>query len=290
MNVRKILIRVWLILDRYIRIIYLFFIKKAKWRNGLNKKKKRHEKYIVSLTSYPARFDVLSLTLKSLMYQTVKPDRIIVWLDDFVSKEEYTDEMEEARKYGVEFIEVPYDLKPHKKYFFAMQKYPKDNVITVDDDVVYLPNTISSLVAEHKRNLDAVCARRTHYINYKEGKLLPYNEWKFEYRKREKSDRLFPTGVGGVLYPPSAFSAKAFDLENIKKLCYMADDVWLKFMELEHGIKVVNVKCLMLHPIEIQAGLVSLNNQNVGEAKNDVYIRNMMRFLNMEEECFKENE
>ena len=35
---------------------------------------------IVSLTSYPPRFKTLHLTIKSLLDQTVRPDRIILWI------------------------------------------------------------------------------------------------------------------------------------------------------------------------------------------------------------------
>ena len=35
---------------------------------------------VVSLTSYPARFGSLHLVLQSLLMQTVRPDRVILWL------------------------------------------------------------------------------------------------------------------------------------------------------------------------------------------------------------------
>ena len=42
----------------------------------------RQQKIIVSLTSYPKRFRYLHLTVKSLLLQTVKPDKIILYLGD----------------------------------------------------------------------------------------------------------------------------------------------------------------------------------------------------------------
>ena len=44
----------------------------------------RHQlpsRLIVSLTSYPARFKTLGLTIRSLLDQTVKPDLIVLWVD-----------------------------------------------------------------------------------------------------------------------------------------------------------------------------------------------------------------
>ena len=44
------------------------------------KKHSLDKELIVSLTSYPKRFDILPITIQSLLNQTVKPDRIILWL------------------------------------------------------------------------------------------------------------------------------------------------------------------------------------------------------------------
>ena len=46
--------------------------------NPLNTEK-RDEVVIVSLTSYPARISYVYLAIKSLMLQSYKPDRIILW-------------------------------------------------------------------------------------------------------------------------------------------------------------------------------------------------------------------
>jgi hypothetical protein len=37
---------------------------------------------IVSLTSYPKRYDILHLTLTCLLCQTIVPDEIILWISD----------------------------------------------------------------------------------------------------------------------------------------------------------------------------------------------------------------
>lgn len=47
----------------------------------INKKPRKHP-VIVSLTSYEERFDDLVISLYSIFKQTLKPDRIILWLSD----------------------------------------------------------------------------------------------------------------------------------------------------------------------------------------------------------------
>ena len=49
---------------------------------GSGVEERRGSKDIVSLTSYPKRFRYLHLTVKSLLLQTVKPDKIILYLGD----------------------------------------------------------------------------------------------------------------------------------------------------------------------------------------------------------------
>lgn len=256
--------------------------------NALNREP-RDRKLIVSLTSYPARFPYIHLTLKSIMLQTVKPDKIIVWLDENVTRAQYTEEMMALEKYGVEYRTAPGALKPHKKYIHAMQEYPEAVIITVDDDVIYSPNVIKSLMETHKKYPSAVCARRVHRITRnREGKLAPYSEWQGEYmQERQPSYELLATGVGGVLYPPHCFDNRAFDMELIRKLCLGADDIWLKVMELLAGTKVVWAPCHIPTPEEIKESQESnLRSENVKSDKNDVYMYDLLKYFHVNEDCF----
>lgn len=244
---------------------------------------------IVSMTSYPARFPHIHLTLKSIMLQTMRPDRIIVWLDEDVTRDQYTEKMMAFEKLGVEYRTAPGNLKPHKKYIHAMQEYPECIIITVDDDVVYSSDVIASLMETHKKYPSAVCARRVHRITKNsEGGLAPYNEWQGEYMsERQPSHELMATGVGGVLYPPHCFDPRVFDAELIQKLCLGADDIWLKVMELLAGTKVVWAVCRIPAPDEIKGSQKSnLRSENVESNQNDVYMYNVLKYFHMRENCF----
>ena len=48
-------------------------------RYGLNCNK-RSQKVIVSLTSYPKRINTVWITIETLLRQSFKPDKIILWL------------------------------------------------------------------------------------------------------------------------------------------------------------------------------------------------------------------
>jgi hypothetical protein len=250
--------------------------KSVNW--GLYTGAKRKEMYVVSMASYDKRYDVLPMALKSLLDQSVKPDKIVVWLDENGKGNHLPAQLEELKEYGVEFFFVNDGLKPHKKYFYALKEYPQANIITVDDDVLYSKDLIESLVQYHNQYPKTICARRVHKITYgQNGKLKPYVDWEYECRNALSPDfDLFATGVGGVLYPAHSLADDVRDIKKIKTLSLDADDVWLKFMELLNQIPVVWVKSYYLMPYEIEnSQVVSLNAVNVLEGKNDIFIHNL---------------
>lgn len=266
-------------------------IKNAKLQYALNQEY-REQKIIVSLTSYPGRFRVIHLALKSIMLQTVKPDKIIVWLDEGITRDQFTKQMIELEQYGIEYRNMPGDLKPHKKYIHAMQEYPEDIVITVDDDLFYPEDVIESLMCTHEKYPTAVCARRVHKIVCDEkGAIAGYNDWLGEYTGSEKpSHDLLATGVGGVLYPPHCLAEMAYDTSLIQELSLKADDIWLKFMELFAGTKVVWSPCCIPIPEAIEKEQSSnLRSENVSQNMNDVYFQKIMDYYKVDKKSFFES-
>lgn len=239
----------------------------------------RDEEIIISLTSYPKRFDYLYLCLKSLLYQTVKPNRIILWLGDDSSLSDLPFRVLLMKKYGVEIEFVNENIKSHKKYYYAMQNYTNSIVITLDDDVIYSPFLVESLLECHKHYPNAVCARRVHAMTFDNGKLMKYSEWKHAISGPEKIGmHLFAVGVGGILYPPHCLNTEVFNKEKFKEICFNADDVWLKFMEVLNGTKVAKAKSIWTHPINIDENDDSgLKLTNVNKNQNDIYLENMLK-------------
>ena len=248
-------------------------VKQCPFEYGLYQGTKRDKKIIVSLTSYPPRFNNIHLCLKSLLCQSMKADKIIVWFGSDTDETKLTEKMKELQRYGIEYrYDRKHNLKPHKKYFYAMQEFPDDIVITVDDDSVYPHNTIESLYNSYRNHPNCVSARRVHKMTFRNGALDTYDNWKKEYRKeRKESHKLVAVGVGGVLYPPRCLPIDTFDIDTINELCLGADDIWLKCMELLKGTKVVWVPCFFCHPPALSI-TTSLWQRNVAKNSNDKYI------------------
>ncbi len=251
----------------------------------------RKEKIIVSLTSYPARFATLHICIKSLLNQTVPPDQVILYLDESTSLPQLPKPLLELYEQKLLSIECRSgSLKPHMKYFYAIQEHPSAVVVTVDDDTIHRRNLLHKLISSYRRYPNAVSAMRVHKMKTSSTQMIAlYNDWYFEYIKETTpSFALFATGFGGALYPPNSLDAEAFHMEHIKALSYNADDVWLKFMQLKAGTPVVYVPSLHRIPVEIRAHMYTgLNLANVHQNQNDVYIRQLSEFyhINLADYC-----
>lgn len=211
-------------------------------KDGLNKTESREKKIIVSLTSYPGRINAVPGTIGSLLRQTVKPDKIILWLgEEKFPEQKLPPIFDELRKCGVEIRFRP-DLKSHTKYFYAIQEFPEDLIITVDDDLLYRETLVEELYRSYLNYPNCVSALRVHKMRFNDDcTLKKYAEWHIEYSGEigSCSHQYFATGVGGVLYPPHVLHSEVTNLENIQKYCHNHDDLWLKIMEVMNGTKVV---------------------------------------------------
>lgn len=197
----------------------------------------------VSLTSFPARISFVPQVIASVLNQTVRPDRVVLWLAEsqFAGREkDLPQELVELTEKGLE-INWCEDLRPHKKYFYTMQKYPDDIIITVDDDVVYQQDLVETLLNSFFRHPYAVSAMRAHCITFDgQGNINPYALWERGVRLAGyPSHALLAVGVGGVLYPPHCFGSELFNREFIVENCLNADDLWLKANEIISNVPVV---------------------------------------------------
>lgn len=211
-------------------------------------KRMTSRKVIASLTSYPARMDTLHLAIESIISQTHKADDIILWLaqDQFPNREEDLPDTIKAfladRKLTIRWCK---DLKPHKKYFYAMQEFPEALIITFDDDLMYGEKTIEDLYFSYLLWPNAVSTVRAHLITFDDhGKCLPYRYWIKEVDAHilTPSMQFLATGVAGVLYPPGLFKTEMFDENAILETCLWADDLWLKAMQIVSKVPVVIAK------------------------------------------------
>lgn len=237
---------------------------------------------VVSLTTYPARNQKVIYTIKSLLNQDMKIDRLIVWL----SKEQYQGQLPKEfillKDYGVEFKFCD-DLKSHKKYYYAMQEFKDSIIITVDDDVIYPENTVSKLVKAHVDYPNTVICNQARLITFDEqGRLLPYKAWKKEIPYSARPNfAVLPIGEGGVLYPPKVFGDReAFQVDKIMSCARNTDDLWLKVMAVRNnvGAMITTNRQRGLVPVKIKGEeKKGLNVINVSLGGNDRSINELKK-------------
>ncbi|MES2812683.1 MAG: hypothetical protein V4670_09455 [Bacteroidota bacterium] len=246
---------------------------------------------IVSLTSFPARINIVHLSVKSILNQTYKPKKVVLWLsaEQFPNQEkELPKSILELKKCGLE-IEFCEDIKPHTKYLYAFKKYPKDLIVTIDDDIFYPRDVLEKLFVLSHKNPSCIIANRVREISFEENRFKPYRDWKInQVYNSEPSKKLIPTGVGGVLYRPSFFSESLFDIENIKKICLNADDIWLRANSLKNDVSVVFTNYYFYPFIEIPTSQeVNLHTTNVFLQDNDKQIKEVFAFLGINQQSFQ---
>ena len=131
---------------------------------------------VISLTSQPKRYKLLHYTLKSLINQTVKPDRIVLYLCR--EEAEYvTQEMKLLCLSGVEIRVTRDNIRSYKKIIPTLIDFPEAFIVTADDDIIYKSTWLEELVEAYKV-LGGVVAQRAHLIQYdNRGNIQPYNSW-----------------------------------------------------------------------------------------------------------------
>ena len=248
-------------------------------RRGLNQEQ-RSQKVIVSLTSFPARINTVGIVIQQMLYQTVKPDEIVLWLskEQFPEREKQLpkDLLELKDKFDVKIGWCDGDVKAYKKFLPSLKEYPEDLVIIIDDDLLYPIDLIEKLLNAHKDFPSAIIASRVHKIGIGEnGKILSYKEWKKqigEYIYEIKEDWFF-TGGAGTLLPPHAFGEELFNEKIIQELCPLADDIWLNIHAAINRVSIVNTAANNKLARIASTQEVCLQTANLEQ--NDVQLRNL---------------
>jgi glycosyl transferase family 2 len=246
----------------------------ARW--STKRAPRRHplpRRLVVSLTSYPQRFPTLHWTLKCLLSQSVAPDEVILWIAR-EHKVRLPDEILTLQDDGLT-IKFCKDLGPYTKIVPALAQYPDAYVVTADDDIYYGPAWLEELVAHARAGGEVLC-HRAHRIRVgSNGIPLRYQEWEYETRYKKPCLLIFPTGVGGVLYPPRALHRDVMNIRLFRELCPSNDDVWLYWMMRKNGMVARRIGSRRLLPTWRGTQRAALWRVNVVGGANDKSVKAM---------------
>jgi len=245
----------------------------------------RTPKIIVSLTSYPPRISRIHYTLFTLLRQSLKPDKVVLWLGEEQFPNRNNDLTTELLALLTRGLEIRYtrDIKSYKKLIPALAEFPDDIIVTTDDDVLYDPMMLENLYCSYELNEGYVHAHRGHQVSlHSQRQLKKYSNWKTCAGNSVGDFRNFFTGIGGVLYPPQSLYRDVGNESLFMELSPTADDIWFWAMAVLHGTKICIVEN-NLHPspnqppaYEAIIGMSGLGATNVFGGQNDVQLKRVM--------------
>ena len=197
---------------------------------------------IVSLTSFPARIDKVHIVIKTLLNQTIRPRKVILWLaeDEFPNRDkDLPSKLLALKNFG---LTVSYceNLYSHKKYYGTIRDYPECDIITVDDDVLYPENMIENLIKGRDNHPGCICANLCNLFRLDDNEdVYSYDKWDYIYDTSYESIAIFPIGMGGVLYPKGSLNKEVLNKKTMMETAKTVDDLWLRAMGILNKSKAV---------------------------------------------------
>jgi hypothetical protein len=242
---------------------------------------------VVSLTTYGRRLYDVYLTIETIMRQTMKANKIILWLEEALKNTDIPLILQKQQGRGLE-IKYCEDNKSYNKLIPSLYEFPEAIIITIDDDCLYDFDIIENLFTAHLDSPRYIYALRLHRMkSNSKNTLEPYSKWEWEYEGFDVSALNFPTGIGGVLYPPHCFSPEVFNKAVFRKTCEYADDVWFKAMSLMNGVlsKKAHSKNKGGRDYLINNNVqdITLAQKNNDGSKNDIQIKAVFEKYNLYE-------
>ena len=253
-----------------------------------NNQKNTSPELIVSLTSYPERIKQACYTLHSLLMQNKQPDKIELWLskEEFKGYNQLPNNLLKLKDHGVKICWTKSNIRSYKKIIPAIKLHPEAIIVTADDDIYYHKDWLKDLYTTWKnsKDLHIIPCHRMHKILLDKNLPLPYDNWLHVIQDNTPHIRHFPTGCGGVLYPPHCFHLDVTREDLFIKLAPTADDLWLWAMASLNGWYAVSVpNCqfslkytdiLMEYNLNNKKALI---HTNIGQKKNDEQFANILK-------------
>jgi hypothetical protein len=225
-------------------------------------------KYILSLTSFPARFASLPELIPSLKNQTLPPAEIHL----NIAKSEIGQLTQSVRNHlevaGIKIFEVS-DIGPGKKLIPTLNRtdFP---VIVIDDDLIIDPDLTLKIMIQHNLYPNSVIASRAHHVTIeKNGNIQTFAQWEKQWSQSNGPEaEMFATSGAGTLFTKELLHPEALDEDLYAELSFHTDDLWWYFQARRIGVnvrRVPGVRPLNFIPDTQEQGLWRTGNQERNE-------------------------
>lgn len=227
----------------------------------------------VTMTTHGERLRDVWLAVESIGRGTVKPRRLILWLDDPAAR--LPRRLRRLRRRGLEVLRTDPGLGVHTKYWPYLATQPLEVPLVLgDDDIVYPPTWLEGLLAAQAQSPDCAVAYRVHTVGFAaDGGFAPYAQWR-SCESDQPSYAHFATSVSGQLLPVEFQRALRAEGTAFRSLAPTADDVWLHRTAVLSGFRTRQVAPGQQHWWFIPGSQTTgLNAVNVVGGANDRQLR-----------------
>lgn len=254
---------------------------------------------IVSLTSIPDRIYDIHFTLYSLLNQSLKPEKVILWLakEQFPRKEKDIPKTVLGLKKNGLVIKWCEDIKSFKKLIPSLREFPDKYIVTADDDLYYPNNWLENIWKQHKKYPNTIISSRSRKIVFDENnEFCEYHQWKLSSHEEKPSYLNFPTNGAGTLFYPNSLSKEVFNQDLFLKICNSSDDIWFWAMMILNKTKISVVETPMneLIYVNVARELNILDQITLWETnksgKNDSNLNNLLNEFPKIKEIIKNEE
>ena len=202
----------------------------------------RAHKLICTLTSFPDRINTVQYTIKSLFLQSLKPDRIVLWLaEDEFKNRELPESIKALMQHGLEVRHCD-NLFGHKRYYKLLPEQKADELIVMfDDDILFQKHLLRRLYRKWQQYPGCIVCDRGQVLTYVDGEVLNPGRWSAigAVGVSSPSFRILASPGGGCLIPYGALYKDACAVEKIQQYAIKTGDLWLMFMAVQNNTKII---------------------------------------------------
>lgn len=248
-----------------------------------------NEPVVVSLTTHGRRIHTVHLAIESLLQQSVKPNRIVLYLskEEFEAINQLPLVLRRQMDRGLE-VRFVHDQRSYTKLLPALKEFPECSIVTVDDDLLYPYDMLEGLVKAHRKHPECICCHTSLSLTFRSSSdLNPFSTFGYEIPSFEDrvSPNFLPEGFAGVLYPPHSLDERVFDEDLFLRLSPTADDLWFKAMSLLKQTPVLRLSnpFHLFHELYLIDSVqdMGLRQKNVIQNQNDVQLRALFDYFHL---------
>jgi hypothetical protein len=193
---------------------------------------------VVSLTTFGKRSEKVYYAIESIGRGTVRPSRLILWIDDEALLRNLPATIRRLQQRGLE-VKRCKNYGPHKKYYPYVESREEFDtpLVTADDDILYPRYWLKKLVEANREYSENVNCYWAHVIDVDEAGIRPYAKYK-SCSSTRPSFRNLALGGMGAIYPPSFLLVLKRAGTAFESCCPKGDDLWLHVQALRSGYRV----------------------------------------------------